>query len=530
MKNLVPENNFIEKDKSSIFTVQEWMLIGGLIISKLLLHLLTSTNYELQRDAYLYLAEGRHLAFGYVSVPPLTPWLGRLSGIIFGYSTFAVRLLPAFTGGASVFIIALIVKNLGGRIWAILLAATAFILSVAFLRSNTLFQPVTFNQFFWLLSSYFMIKLLQSKDPKYWLHLQITFGVAFLNKYSVAFLALAFYLSLFLSPQRKLYLSKYFVWGSVAGFLLAVPNLIWQYTHNWPVVTHMVELQRTQLVHVHLPDFLVSQLVMNAHAIFLWGFGLLLILFFKPEKNLRALGYTFVGVILLLIIFRGKHYYSLGIYPALFAAGGVAFERYFVRRLAFLKPLQMAIMILVTIPFIPYSLPVLPLDKMAAYSQATAKHSLEMTLRWEDGKIHKLPQDYADMTGWRELSNIVIDTYHNLPDSAKQLCGIYCGNYGEAGAISYYGRHLNLPEPVSFNDNYLLWAPDSLHNITTLIYVDDDTSDVSHFFEHVQKVGEVDNPYFRENGLPVYLCEGPRNGFGRFYKTTVAKLKQRYRR
>ncbi len=110
------------------FTRREWMLVGGLILFKVTLHLLTSTVYELHRDAYLYLAEGRHLAPGYVSVPPLTPWLGRLFTLLFGESAFAVRLLPAITGGASVLVIALIVKNLGGRTWALLLACLAFIL------------------------------------------------------------------------------------------------------------------------------------------------------------------------------------------------------------------------------------------------------------------------------------------------------------------------------------------------------------------------------------------------------------------
>jgi hypothetical protein len=122
----------------------------------------------------------------------------------------------------------------------------------------------------------------------------------------------------------------------------------------------------------------------------------------------------------------------------------------------------------------------------------------------------------------------VAKTYHSLSEKEKNRCAIYAENYGEAGAIKYYGKEQNLLEPVCFNGSFIFWAPDSL-NINTLIYVNDDTSDISYYFHTVEKVGSITNIYARESGLPIFLCQGPKNNFETFYKNKVKELKDNYR-
>jgi hypothetical protein len=229
------------------------------------------------------------------------------------------------------------------------------------------------------------------------------------------------------------------------------------------------------------------------------------------------------------MLLSGKAYYTLGAYSMLFAAGGVAVEKLFVRRLRFLKPAILALMILIVLPTIPYGLPVLPMDEMADYAQASKKFGLEGALTWEDGRVHRLPQDYADMTGWRELAGIVIQAYHGLSEAERANCKIYAENYGQAGAIRYHGKHHGLPEPVSFNETFVLWAPDSAE-LTTLIYVNHELGeDIQHFFAEIELAGRVKDPHFRENGVQVYVCKNPRNGFQNFYKNKASALKSRYR-
>ena len=150
------------------------------------------------------------------------------------------------------------VKELKGGIWAIIIVASAFVLSPAFLRSNTLFQPVSNNQFFWLLSAYLILKLLKTWNTKIWTGIFIVFGIAFLNKYSITFFILSFFFAILITEHRILFRSKYLFIGCISGIIIIMPNLIWQYNHNWPVIIHMSELQKTQFVNVSLSGFIID--------------------------------------------------------------------------------------------------------------------------------------------------------------------------------------------------------------------------------------------------------------------------------
>ncbi len=500
---------------------KEWLIITGLALIKLLIHLLTNTNYELHRDAFLYYSLGEHLDWGYLSVPPLIALFSKTSVFLFGKTVFALRFFPAIIGSLSVIIIAKIVKELNGGIWAIIIAVSAFILSPAFLRSNTLFQPVSFNQFFWLLSGYLIVKLLKSCNPEIWIGIFIVFGIAFLNKYSITFFILSFLIALLLTKQRILFKSKYFFIGGISGILIILPNLIWQYNHNWPLIHHMSELQKNQFVNVSIIGFLIDQLIMNLPGLVIWMTGLITFLFFKAEKKYKVLAYIYLFTVLIIILLRGKSYYTLGLYPILFAMGGYAVDKYFK---SYVKYGIIALVIFISLPMLPFSLPVYGHEKMEDYSKKTA----EFTNRWEDGKVHNLPQDYADMTGWKELAELVIDTYQGLPEESKKNCSIYAEEYCTAGAILFYGKESGLPEPICFNDNFLLWAPDSI-NPDVFIYVNDEPGDMEWLFENTALAGQINNKYYREDGVQVYLCTQPKDTFPLFYAKKVAEIKNNYR-
>lgn len=51
---------------------------------------------------------------------------------------------------------------------------------------------------------------------------------------------------------------------------------------------------------------------------------------------------------------------------------------------------------------------------------------------YEDGKYHVMPQNFADMPGWKELAAIIDPVYTMLPAAWQTL--ILCENYGQAGA------------------------------------------------------------------------------------------------
>jgi hypothetical protein len=496
-----------------------WSIILLFAIIKVSIHLLTSTNYELHSDAFLYLAQGDHLDWGYLSVPPLTAFLSKILRIVTGDSTFAVRIFPALIGGFSVIFVNLIVRELGGKKWAMVLASIAFIIAPAFLRSNMLFQPVSLNQFFWLTSFYLIIRLVNSQDPRYWLYLSVNFGLGFLAKYSIVFLATGFLIALLLTPDRRLIWSKYFLYGILIGFLIILPNLIWQYQNNWPVLYHIGMLREYHLVNVKMSDFIIAQFLMNLPVVFIWLTGLFYFLIHPDLIKHRIIALIYLAVIFMMILTQGKSYYTIGLYSTLFAAGAVVFERYLNRKV--LVILNLSFMIIISLVMFPFSLPVLGHQKMIAFCKGAIDKGIDMPMKWEDGEVHALPQDYADMIGWEELGARVIKVYLSLPPELQKNCYIYGGNYGQAGAIRYHSIRKGLPEPICFHGSFVFWAPENIDNINHLIYVDYEIDHLLDYFEEVDMIEGITNPYSREKGLKIYSCRNPNKDFKAFYKNRL---------
>jgi hypothetical protein len=228
------------------------------------------------------------------------------------------------------------------------------------------------------------------------------------------------------------------------------------------------------------------------------------------------------------VILRGKSYYTAGLYPFLFAAGSVGWEG--ILKTAKLKVIGISLVILLSVLVVPMGIPVMPADRLAAlYTKIPSYMGGEALLRWEDGKMHPLPQDFADMLGWEELANIVISASDTIAD--KNRIVIYAENYGQAGAIEHFGKPHGLPDVVSFSDSYLLWIPDSISPERDLLfYVNDELGeDVDSLFAQCDSIGSVTNVNAREYGTTVYLCRSPKDNFNRFWVDRVWWVRQWYR-
>ena len=501
---------------------KELIIVLLLLVTKLIIHLVTNTNYEAHRDALLYYSLGEHLSWGYVSVPPLIALISKVSVGLFGNTTFALRFFPMLIGLLSIIVISDIILHLGGRWKAILIAGLAFILSPAFLRSNTLFQPVSFNQFFWLLTMYLVIKMINKNKPQLWLWIFAVLGLAFLNKYSIVFFGLGLMMALFLSRYRRLFFTKYFLIGVALGLFIVLPNLIWQFEHNWPVIHHMGELYNNQLVYVSTLGFFIDQVMMNFPGILVWLAGLFVFLFHYKHKKFRFIAFVYLITFLVLLLNRGKSYYTLGLYPFLFALGGFAIEKYWNKwAITILSVFIVSTGILMA----PVSLPVLSFEKLAEFTKPIA----EYTNRWEDGNIYNIPQDYADMTGWSQLADKVDSCYSSLPKYKQKNTQIFAENYGAAGAICFFSKHSEI-KPISFSDNFVLWAPDSIIS-SSLIMIDHDIDQgLCQYFDTCYVMAQVKDKYFRENGIMVMMYDGAKPQFNEFYKEQQYIRKINYKR
>ncbi|NJK97231.1 MAG: glycosyltransferase family 39 protein [Bacteroidales bacterium] len=293
---------------------KEWLIISIFIVIKLLLHFFTSTNYDIHRDTFLYYSLSENLDWGYASVPPFIGVIARVSTFLFGYSAFSLNIFPAMAGAISLLLIALIIKEFGGSKAALFTAMLAFLLSPAYLRSNSLLQPVSFDQLFWLWSAYLIVRMIHSGNTHFWIWIMIVWGVGVMTKYLMVGYAFSFLLAILISQHRKLLFSKHFLIGALLAFIIILPNIIWQYNHNWAVLHHLSELGKNQLINVSYEGFLVDQVMMNFPGLIVWLTGLIVFLFLKKENNYRVLALASVFIVLLLMLTHGKSYYTLGAY------------------------------------------------------------------------------------------------------------------------------------------------------------------------------------------------------------------------
>ena len=474
------------------------------VLKFLIPFLLIHPAFELQRDEYLYYQQGQHLDLGYLENPPLLSYLGYISSW-FGEKEWLVRFWPGFIGSLTVIITCLITARLGGKTFAQLLAGLGMTTG-AFLRIHILFQPNILDIFFWTCSLYFLVKFIQTNNQKDLLWFAMSLALGWWSKYSIVFLVAAIFIGVLLTKHRKILLQKNIYVVTGIALLLILPNVWWQYAHKWPLIHHMKELRETQLVYVNPMDFIKDQFLLLFPVLIIWIAGLT---WFFRNSTYRVFGWIYISVILLLILGSGKSYYALGIYPVLLAAGGVVWEKLFSAR-RWMRYIIIALIIGLTIPFLPIGLPMKSPEKLAALYREKGFDKIGL-LKWEDQKDHELPMDFADMLGWKEVTEKTEKFFSSLPDSARNETAIYCRHYGFAGSLKYYGKN-ELFRSKTFSDNgsFLLWIPDDLH-FKHLIFLGrrmpDKDDEVFQHFEKITVIDSVTNRLSRQYGDKIIFFE-----------------------
>lgn len=500
------------------------IMIVLLSLISVVIHLIFCGNLEYHRDEMLYFSLGQHPSFGYATVPPLIGLVAWLMQNIFGYSVFAVRLFPALMSGVMVILVSAIAREFGGKQYARIIAGLGMIIPIFALRTFSLYMPVQLDVLFWTLSIYLIIKYINSNSDKYLILFGLVAGLSLLNKYLIGLLFLIILIIIPFTRYRNIFRKKMFWTGVAAGALVFLPNFIWQIVHGMPVFGHISELARTQLVHVDMKAFLVEQITSPGAASILTIAGLLFLLINKSIARFRFLAFTAILVIISLMIMHGKPYYTIGVFPLLIAAGAVSFEN--ILKHWYTKAILPVILIFLTYSILPFGLPVYKVEGLIKYfDDLESKYGIDIGRTFEDGSKHTLPQDYADMLGWEELTALANKAWQIIPD--KKAAFIYCENYGQAGAITIIGKKYGLPEAVSFNESFRYWIPLQFDpDITSFIYINDELGeDVQKLFGKITEIGKISNPDAREFGTTVYLCELPVISFNKFWGERLQILK-----
>ena len=422
----------------------------------------------------------------------------------------SIRFLPALASSAVVVLAAMIARELGGRGFALLLTAVTVLVAPIYLSGGSLLTTNCLEPLLWMGCVYFAILAIK-RDARYWLLFGVVAGLGLEEKYSIAVFGLALLVGLLLSAQRKVLLSQWFWLAGVVAFLIFLPNVIWNVQHHWPFLEllHNIRSGGRDVQLSPLQFFLQQALLVHPLTAPIWLAGLGGLLFSGRLKNYRWLGWCYLVAFLTFLVLKGKNYYLAPIYPMLLAAGSVMIEAAIVRtRQRWLQPAMVLLLLAGGAWFAPLVVPVFSVDRFLSYMNTLpfkvprTEHSHERA---------PLPQHYADQFGWEEMTAMTAQAWTRLKPEERGDCGIFAQDYGQAGAIDFFGRRYGLPPALSGHQTYFLWGPRG-YSGNCLIVLDDKKEVLEKLFQQVEYVGSSDNPYALERNIPVFICKGSKFG------------------
>ncbi len=505
-------------------TKKSLILLGFILLKFLLQYFLISPEYDLQRDEYLHLDQANHLAWGYLSVPPLTSWVSLLIKFL-GNSVFWVKFFPALFGALTIYIVWKTIEELNGNLFALILGATCVTFS-ALLRMNLLYQPNSFDILSWTTFYFVLSKYIHTEKQK-WLFIgAIVFAVGFLNKYNIIFLLIGLFPAVLLTEHRSIFTKKNFYFAVLLALLLISPNLIWQYNNHFPVFQHLKELADTQLVHVDRMDFLKGQLFFFLGSFVVIVSALYALLIYPAFKKYRLFFWSIIFTLFVFTYFKAKDYYAIGLYPIYISFGSVFLGNILKNgRKKYIQAVVLAIPVFLFIPMYQITFP----NKTPEYFvQHQERYKALGMLRWEDGEDHSLPQDFADMLGWKALAEKMDSIYAYIPKQDQTL--IICDNYGQAGAINYYTKNKKM-QAVSFNADYINWFRLDKKITNVVLVKEQEDKDKSRkkeapFFDTVYLAGKRIYPFAREQEITIYLLKGAKIDVNNYLQTKIKEKKK----
>jgi hypothetical protein len=486
------------------------VVVAGLALARLVLQLAGITHYGFFRDELYYMACGEHLAWGYVDQPPFIALVAWLARHLFGSSILSFRLLPVMAGAAVVLLSGIVARELGGGRTAQILAATATLFAPAILALSGFLTMNAFEPLSWLLCGWIVIRIVKDASPRLWLIFGALAGVGLENKHTMLVFGFAVAVGLLISGEQRLFRSKWLWIGCLIALAIFLPNLIWEARNGWPQIEVVRNAQLFKNTQIGPARFLGEQvLFLHPLSFPLWFGGLVWLFGAREGKRFRFIGWSFVIILGIFMTLGGKSYYVLPAYPLLLASGGVAFERFVeLFQCRWLRIVFPTLLVLGGIATVPFGVPLLPVDTFLRYSQLMP---LSRSVKTERDATAQLPQLYADMFGWDNISSTIARVYHGLPETEQKGCALLAGNYGEAGAVDYFGPKLGLPKAISGHNSYYFWGPRNYSGGCVILF-GERSEELKNLFNDVQRAATITNPYAMplERAVPVYVCRKPR--------------------
>jgi hypothetical protein len=486
----------------------EYFIIISIVIIKAILHLIADSNSGFDGDEVLYIDAGKHLSWGFMEAPPMIGILAFLQNMMHSESIYANHIFVHLASPSILVLCGLITIKLGGKWKAVLLSMLCIAFAPAFGITHNSFQPVIFDQFFWVLCFYYLVSYIKEPKDKYLIFLGIAAALGFLTKYSMVFFIGGLFISFVI--WRSLLFRNKILWFSTLLFVLIIsPNLYWQIKNHFPVLNHFSALYKLIANETTVGNATQFFLTLNPFSAPVWFAGIFLVLFSKEFKSYRLLSYSMLFSFILLILAKGRFYYLFPIALVGFCIGSVYVEYFLSDRKWILKS-YILIVALTGLAFLPLSLPVIPLKQYVKLTGLKKR---------EDGRIPLRFEARYTKEDWPRLIEAVNNTFQQLSPDEKRNCLILGSDYTQPGVVNLFGEKYSLPKAFSYHGSYYTWIPE-FSKSTTIIAIGNThlieeypkwISIYQQLFDKVEVTSHIFCPNARDDRnacFHVYICRG----------------------
>ena len=466
-------------------------------------HMATAKLYGFFIDEIYFLACGEHLAWGYVDFPPLTAFQAWLTRYLFGDSAYSIRLFPSMAAAGIVLLAAAMARELGGGRVAQIMAALVAFLSPGYLASCSYLCMNSIEPLIWGGCALIVIRIIKRDEPRLWPWFGALAGIGMLNKHTMLVFGFAIVVAMLLTPDRKLMFNRWFLLAGAIAFAIFLPNLIWEIRHHFPHIEQLENIKRNgRDVQMNPIVFLLwDVLLANPLAAPLWIAGLVSLIAGSLTRY-RAIGYAWIIAYVVLILVHGRFYYLLPAFVMIIGAGAVVVER-LPRRVIIAYA---ALIVIAGVLIAPNAVPVLP---PAAYFRYVAITHVSQP-RFEHRRTTSMPQFFADRFGWPEMAATVARAYFSIPPAERARTAIFGHDYGQSGAVDFFGPRYGLPKSIGGHLTNWYWGPRQYTGESILV-LGDDRETLESKFEVVVPMAEIGHPYaMAQEHFTLFLVKKPR--------------------